>query len=133
MIEYDYDPGARQRGDASMFRKPLWPWLLAAIIIVAVLLAIGHAYAQAPPQPCAPRALIIKHLADKYHESVKDAMIITADGLEGGQPVGVLEITVSDSGSWTMFITDPSTGLSCLEHGGGHFETEAPKPKGKPA
>lgn len=36
MSEYDYNPGERQRGDASMFRKPLWPWLLLIAFIAVV-------------------------------------------------------------------------------------------------
>jgi len=77
-----------------------YPW--ATMIAAAVVMSAGAAQAD---QQCAPRADIIKALGDKYHESVAGRGLIN--------PNVVLEIFVSDQGSWTVLASDIK-GQSCV-------------------
>jgi len=74
------------------------------MIAAAVAISAGATQAKAD-QHCAPRADIIKALGDKYHESVAGRGLIN--------PNVVLEIFVSDQGSWTVLASDIK-GQSCV-------------------
>ncbi|RAZ87307.1 hypothetical protein DPM33_26410 [Mesorhizobium hawassense] len=77
---------------------------LMATMLVAAATASGTAAAGAASQ-CAARADIIKALGDKYHESEAGRGLIN--------PNVVLEIFVSDQGSWTVLASD-TKGQSCV-------------------
>ena len=62
---------------------------------------------------CAEHARVVGHLAARYSE------IPMARGLT--QTGYVLEVLVSENGSWTMILTKPS-GLSCLVNAGQDWE-----------
>lgn len=79
-------------------------YVWATIIAAAVATSAGAAQAKTDQQ-CAPRADIIKALGDKYHESVAGRGLIN--------PNVVLEIFVSDQGSWTVLASDIK-GQSCV-------------------
>ncbi|TIQ37409.1 MAG: hypothetical protein E5X48_06060 [Mesorhizobium sp.] len=77
-------------------------FLLATTFLAAAAVAGGQANAAAQ---CAPRADIIKALGDKFHESEAGRGLIN--------PNVVLEIFVSDQGSWTVLASD-TKGQSCI-------------------
>ncbi|CDX50042.1 putative signal peptide protein [Mesorhizobium plurifarium] len=77
---------------------------LMATILAAVAMTIGAAPANAAAQ-CAARADIIKALGDKFHETEAGRGLIN--------PNVVLEIFVSDQGSWTVLASD-TKGQSCV-------------------
>ncbi|MDX8453415.1 hypothetical protein RFM98_11655 [Mesorhizobium sp. VK9D] len=77
---------------------------LLATMLVAAAAASGAAPANAGAQ-CAARADIIKALGDKFHESEAGRGLIN--------PNVVLEIFVSDQGSWTVLASD-TKGQSCV-------------------
>jgi hypothetical protein len=74
------------------------------MVAAAVAMSAGAAPAKAASQ-CAPRADIIKALGNKYHESQAGRGLIN--------PNVVLEIFVSDQGSWTVLASD-TKGQSCV-------------------
>jgi hypothetical protein len=78
------------------------------MVVAAVAISAGATQAKTAPQ-CAPRADIIKALGDKYHESVAGRGLIN--------PNVVLEIFVSDQGSWTVIASDIK-GQSCVMSAG---------------
>ncbi|AZO73208.1 MAG: hypothetical protein E5V92_11555 [Mesorhizobium sp.] len=78
-------------------------FLMAAIILAAAAI-YGIAQANAAAQ-CAPRSDVVKALGDKFHESVAGRGLIN--------PNVVLEIFVSDQGSWTVLASD-TKGQSCI-------------------
>jgi len=73
-------------------------------MLAAAAVASGAAPANAAGQ-CAARADIIKALGDKFHESEAGRGLIN--------PNVVLEIFVSDQGSWTVLASD-TKGQSCV-------------------
>ena len=77
---------------------------LMAAMLAAAAMASGTAAANAAAQ-CAARADIIKALGDKFHESEAGRGLIN--------PNVVLEIFVSDQGSWTVLASD-TKGQSCV-------------------
>ncbi|PBC05940.1 hypothetical protein [Mesorhizobium sp. WSM3860] len=77
-------------------------FLMATMCLAAAALSAGQASAAAQ---CAPRADIIKALGDKFHESEAGRGLIN--------PNVVLEIFVSDQGSWTVLASD-TKGQSCI-------------------
>ncbi|RWM24817.1 hypothetical protein [Mesorhizobium sp.] len=79
-------------------------FLMATICLAAVAMPGGTVQADAAAQ-CAPRADIIKALGDKFHESEAGRGLIN--------PNVVLEIFVSDQGSWTVLASD-TKGQSCI-------------------
>ncbi|MDG4885081.1 hypothetical protein [Mesorhizobium sp. WSM4884] len=79
-------------------------FLLATTFLAAAAVAGGTIQANAAAQ-CAPRADIIKALGDKFHESEAGRGLIN--------PNVVLEIFVSDRGSWTVLASD-TKGQSCI-------------------
>lgn len=80
-------------------------FLLLAVFSIAVVLATP-AMGQ---MVCKERSLLVERLHKKYKEFKK------ADGLTmGGQ---LVEVFVSEGGSWTILISDP-TGTSCVAAAG---------------
>ncbi|MDG4851597.1 MULTISPECIES: hypothetical protein [unclassified Mesorhizobium] len=77
-------------------------FIMATMCLAAAALSAGQANAAAQ---CAPRADIIKALGDKFHESEAGRGLIN--------PNVVLEIFVSDQGSWTVLASD-TKGQSCI-------------------
>ncbi|MBZ9988804.1 hypothetical protein LB572_17025 [Mesorhizobium sp. BH1-1-5] len=77
-------------------------FLMATMLVAAVI--GGSASANAAAQ-CAPRADVIKALGDKFHENEAGRGLIN--------PNVVLEIFVSDQGSWTVLASD-TKGQSCV-------------------
>ncbi|RWA70217.1 hypothetical protein [Mesorhizobium sp.] len=78
-------------------------FLMAAMVLAAAAV-YGAAQANAAAQ-CAPRADVVKALGDKFHENVAGRGLIN--------PNVVLEIFVSDQGSWTVLASD-TKGQSCI-------------------
>ena len=78
--------------------------LMATMFLVAGAMCGATSHADAAPQ-CAPRADVIKALGDKFHESEAGRGLIN--------PNVVLEIFVSDQGSWTVLASD-TKGQSCV-------------------
>ena len=70
--------------------------------IVVVLWSLPALAQQQPP--CVKRADFLKHLRANYDESPV-AMGLTAGG-------GLLEVIVSETGTWTIIVTTPN-GISC--------------------
>ena len=79
-------------------------FLMATMVLAAATAAGGTAQANAAAQ-CAARADIIKALGDKFHESEAGRGLIN--------PNVVLEIFVSEQGSWTVLASDIK-GQSCV-------------------
>ncbi|AZO11044.1 MULTISPECIES: hypothetical protein [unclassified Mesorhizobium] len=77
---------------------------LMATMSLAVAVSGGIAQANAAGQ-CAPRSEVIKALGDKFHESEAGRGLIN--------PNVVLEIFVSEQGSWTVLASD-TKGQSCV-------------------
>ena len=77
---------------------------LMATLFAAAAVTGGTVTANAGGQ-CAPRADIVKALGDKYHESVAGRGLIN--------PNVVLEIFVSEQGTWTVVASDIK-GQSCV-------------------
>lgn len=91
----------------------------AALVLMAV-----PAAAQAQSS-CGERAKFIETLSRNYQE-VPAAMAIA------GQR-NLVELFVSETGSWTMLVTQPN-GMSCIVAAGSDWELlppEPPKPKGR--
>ena len=78
--------------------------LLATMLVAATAVSAGSVQANAAAQ-CAARADIIKALGDKFHESEAGRGLIN--------PNVVLEIFVSEQGSWTVLASDIK-GQSCV-------------------
>ncbi|RAZ73973.1 hypothetical protein [Mesorhizobium atlanticum] len=78
-------------------------FVVAAMLATAAI-TLGAAPAKAAAQ-CAARADIIKALGDKFHETEAGRGLIN--------PNVVLEIFVSDQGSWTVLASD-TKGQSCV-------------------
>ena len=78
--------------------------LMATALFASIAICGAAAQADAAAQ-CAPRADIIKALGDKFHESEAGRGLIN--------PNVVLEIFVSDQGSWTVLASD-TKGQSCV-------------------
>ncbi len=96
--------------------------LFAAAIAAALLVpwpAPAHAWDEAP---CVKRSDFLKHLSSKYDEAPV-AMGVTASGR-------VLEVIVSESGSWTIIVTLPN-GLSCGIASGEGWQAVRPDPLGE--
>ncbi|MDX8462160.1 hypothetical protein [Mesorhizobium humile] len=79
-------------------------FLMATMLAAAAVITGGIAPANAAAQ-CAARADIIKALGAKFHESEAGRGLIN--------PNVVLEIFVSDQGSWTVLASD-TKGQSCV-------------------
>jgi hypothetical protein len=89
--------------------------MTAAVLFGATAL-LAAAPADAAPDQCAARATMIKALGDKYHESQAALGVVN--------PNVVLEIFVSDEGTWTILATD-TAGRSCVLSAGEGWEGSA--------
>lgn len=76
------------------------PWLIAAGILIAVSLAmIGWlSAAHAAQLQCGPLPLLLKQLADRYHEFV----VMSANNADGANVL----VTRSDKGTFTVLLGD---------------------------
>lgn len=91
----------------------------------AMLLAADHAFAQ--PANCAPHAVVLERLADRFGESRQSI------GLDSNN--AVVEVFASlTTGTWTIAVTRPG-GLTCLVASGEAFQVMAEilPPPGNPA
>ena len=91
--------------------------------LCATLFALTASAAQAQNN-CAPRDVVLDHLADRFGE--------TRQSIGLGQDGRVVEVFAStDTGTWTITVTLPN-GLTCLIASGESFETlaETPPPAG---
>ncbi|NQW01683.1 MAG: hypothetical protein HQ483_18410 [Rhodospirillales bacterium] len=95
--------------------------LCAVFLAVLIMAAAGPAAAQAV---CGLRAAMLRQLGGNYKEAVV-AMGLASNG-------AVLEVTRSDSGSWTILLTNPS-GVTCLMAAGENWETIKPTIKREPS
>ncbi len=84
--------------------------LIGVAVAALILIVASPVLAQ---QGCGPRAPFIQHLFDKYGE-VPVGRGIAFRG-------SVMELFVSDEGSWTLFVTRPG-GLACLYATGQRWE-----------
>lgn len=83
---------------------------MGRILFVLIFLLSFPAQAQSV---CGDRDKIISSLETLYQEKP------SAIGMSGGG--GVVELFVSEKGSWTLLLTQP-TGVSCLVAAGEHWE-----------
>ena len=84
--------------------------LIAAAAASAMLLPLGVANAAVP---CAERGEIVKKLSDEYKENPQAVGVINPDA--------VVEIFVSENGTWTIIATG-TDGKSCVLSAGDGWE-----------
>ncbi len=72
-------------------------------------------------QTCAERDIIVTALAERHRER-QVSQGLTADG-------NLLEVYASPHGTWTVIVTPPSSGISCVVQAG----TDWDKPPGRDA
>ena len=87
------------------------------VIVLATLMAASPALAQ-ENSACVERSEFLKHLSSNYDEAPV-AMGLTSTGR-------VLEVIVSEAGSWTIIVTLPS-GVSCGIASGVSWEGALPQ------
>jgi len=92
--------------------------IATGLISVACTLALEALPARAQGPPCAPRASIVDTLGNRYQENLR------AIGLTSR--LTVLEIYVSDRGTWTALVSNPQ-GMSCVVAAGEAWQ-EIPLP-----
>ena len=86
-------------------------WLISAAAATAMFLPIVSALADVP---CAERGELVKRLSDEYKENPQAMGIINANA--------VVEIFVSDKGTWTIIATG-TDGKSCVLSAGEGWES----------
>ncbi len=90
--------------------------------LIGAFVAATPALAQQQAAPCVKRTDFLKHLSTNYDEA-PIAMGVTASGR-------VLEVVVSEKGTWTIIVTMPN-GVACGIASGDNWETMlAPIAKG---
>lgn len=77
--------------------------LLGTISAAALVLSVQSATAQAPT--CGPHEAVVQSLAQQYREQPQSVGVIDSNT--------VLEVFVSDAGTWTIVVTD-TAGRSCV-------------------
>lgn len=77
--------------------------LFATISAAALALSVEAGHAQAPA--CGPHDAVVQSLADQYREKPQSVGVINNDT--------VLEVFVSEAGTWTIVVTD-TDGQSCV-------------------
>ncbi len=93
-----------------------------ATALIGAIAVATPALAQQQAAPCVKRSDFLKHLATNYDEAPV-AMGVTASGR-------VLEVVVSERGTWTIIVTMPN-GVACGIASGDNWETVlAPVAKG---
>ena len=85
---------------------------------------LGCTPAVAEPLKCAPREQVVARLAEKYTEQQR--------GLGLAQGSHVVELFVSEGGSWTVLLSFPE-GHSCLIAAGENWQFKPALPEGDPA
>lgn len=95
-----------------------WTWACRAFIAAAVAFALYALYTASPADaqgavPCGDRAKVVALLAKRYKE------VPRAMGLASRS--GILEIYVSEKGSWTILMTS-TKGRSCMLAVGENWE-----------
>ncbi|MBA3447629.1 MAG: hypothetical protein H0T56_08460 [Pseudaminobacter sp.] len=86
-------------------------WLIPAAIATLMLAPAGAALASSP---CAERGEIVKKLSDEYKENPQAVGIIN--------PNAMVEIFISDKGTWTIIATG-TDGKSCVISAGEGWES----------
>ena len=84
--------------------------------VIAAALGVGTLLVGADPAAalrCGPRAEVLEMLSERYDE--------TRRGIGISGPTQVLEVYASESGTWTVLVTDPQ-GRSCLVASGRSWE-----------
>lgn len=87
--------------------------ILCAAAAVAVLSVQPMPAAAAQDTPCAERNNVIDTLDTQYKESPRAIGLVSKEA--------VLEIFVSETGTWTVVVTDPA-GVSCVLAAGQSWE-----------
>ena len=85
----------------------------AAAFAVLSVQPIPAATATAEDTPCAQRSNVIDTLDSQYKESPRAIGLVSKEA--------VLEIFVSETGTWTVVVTDPA-GVSCVLAAGQSWE-----------
>ena len=89
------------------------PLMIAAAVLTTTLTSAASAQAA-----CGLRTSLLKQLQGKYKE-VPVSMGLASNG-------SVVEITRSETGTWTILLTNPA-GVTCLMAAGEHWENITPK------
>lgn len=87
--------------------------LMGAAAVVAMLSFHPLAAETDQDSPCAERTNVIDTLDSQYKESPRAIGLVSQEA--------VLEIFVSETGTWTVVVTDPA-GLSCVLAAGQSWE-----------
>lgn len=99
-------------------------WMIAAALGAAFLSAPNTAAAQGPS--CGPRDALLAALAEGYGERPVGRGVSAAGGL--------VEILASPKGTWTVVVTVPGGGPTCIVSSGEGWRNLSPKPEvGPPA
>ena len=93
--------------------------ILSALALLIPLLAMAPTVAAAPRPVCNDRTKFVHALASTHSESPV-AMGLAASG-------SIVEILVSQTGSWTILVTSPN-GTSCVVAVGDYWEALKPLP-----
>ncbi len=99
-----------------MTRNTIYTSLCAAAAVAVLSFAptpVETAQAQAQDTPCAERTNVVDTLDSQYKESPRAIGLVSKEA--------VLEVFVSDSGTWTVVVTDPQ-GVSCVLAAGQSWE-----------
>lgn len=102
-------------------------WIVALLCLLLALAWIATGAAEAQAANCAPRAVVLERLAERYGE--------TRQGIGLGGSGTVVEMFANpQTGTWTLLATN-TAGVTCLVASGHAFElTPAkPGPEGDPA
>ena len=94
-----------------MTRRTTVSFLCAAAAVAG--LSFHPLPAMAQDTPCADRSNVVDTLDSQYKESPRAIGLVSKEA--------VLEIFVSDSGTWTVVVTDPK-GMSCVLAAGQSWE-----------
>lgn len=86
--------------------------VVATLGIAALSLSLGPASAQT--STCGPHDAIVKSLAEQYRESPQSVGMVDSKT--------VVEVFVSDQGTWTIIATD-TAGESCILSAGEGWDT----------
>lgn len=84
------------------------------ILATAAVLSSGAAFAQAPT--CGPHAAVAQSLAEQYREKPQSIGVVDAKT--------VVEVFVSEAGTWTIIATD-TNGNSCVISAGEGWDNTA--------
>ena len=102
----------------AAFLVRAWPRIKCAVALAALAVILGWSVlAGAQGGPCLPRADAITKLQRQYHEQQIGIGVASRGSL-------VIELFVSDSGSWTILMTR-ADGISCVAAAGENWSTTA--------